>query len=192
MQKSLFRTKLSKDLIRQAVLHCDIQPDDSVLELGFGPGFGLKFAAECVKSGTGKVYGTDHSPDMVEEATKLIQKENLLENVELRLGDVHELFYKDESMDIVFHVNCYYFWDDRQKAITGIHRVLKYGGKMVTVFYKNDLVKAVEAGVLTKEEVDFERYMDELKLYNLCDVRMEEFNHTDSDATYVVIFAHKR
>lgn len=175
-----------------AVVHCNIQPDDSVLELGFGPGYGLKFAAECVKSGTGKVYGIDFSPDMVEEARIFLEGENLLDKVELKLGDVHELPYEDESMDVIFHANCYYFWDDRQKAITGIHRVLKDGGKMVTILHKDRLAKAVQVGLLNQEEADFERYMDELNLYNFCDVKMEEFKPPNSDETYHIIFAFKR
>ena len=46
----------------------DIQPDDRVLEIGFGPGIAIERAAELAKRG--KVIGVDHSELMLRQASR--------------------------------------------------------------------------------------------------------------------------
>lgn len=47
--------------------------------------------------------------------------------VSLHLCDVSAMPLKDNSVDKVFHCNCYYFWPDLRKAALEIHRVIKPG-----------------------------------------------------------------
>ena len=47
------------------VKHLGVQPDDKVLEVGFGPGVGLEVALRKVEDGSGKVYGLEISQQMV-------------------------------------------------------------------------------------------------------------------------------
>jgi len=49
----------------KAVENLDIQPDDNVLEVGFGSGGGLTNALKKVEQGSGKVYGIDISEQVV-------------------------------------------------------------------------------------------------------------------------------
>ena len=49
----------------KAVENLDIQPDDNVLEVGFGSGEGLTNALKKVEQGSGKVYGIDISEQVV-------------------------------------------------------------------------------------------------------------------------------
>ena len=49
----------------KAVENLDIQPDDNVLEVGFGSGGGLTNALKKVEQGNGKVYGIDISEQVV-------------------------------------------------------------------------------------------------------------------------------
>ena len=44
-----------------------VQPTDRVLEIGFGPGVAV---AELVRAGAGHVYGADHSPVMLRQASR--------------------------------------------------------------------------------------------------------------------------
>lgn len=46
----------------------DIQPDDRVLEIGFGPGIAIERAAELARRG--KVIGVDHSELMLRQASR--------------------------------------------------------------------------------------------------------------------------
>lgn len=48
----------------KAALHCGIQPGDTVLELGHGPGLGLHFAAKMLTEPRGHLIGVDYSEYM--------------------------------------------------------------------------------------------------------------------------------
>lgn len=47
--------------------------------------------------------------------------------VTLHLCDVAGMPLADNTVDKVFHCNCYYFWPDLRKATSEIHRVMKQG-----------------------------------------------------------------
>lgn len=49
----------------KAVENLDIQPEDNVLEVGFGSGGGLTSALKKVEQDNGKVYGIDISEQVV-------------------------------------------------------------------------------------------------------------------------------
>lgn len=50
----------------------------------------------------------------------------------LYLGDIAAMPLEDNTVDKVFHSNCYYFWPDLRKGSAEIHRVMK-PGKAVTL-----------------------------------------------------------
>ncbi|KAJ8019917.1 Sterol 24-C-methyltransferase [Holothuria leucospilota] len=189
MVKRFFK-KQSRPLEKATVMHCKIQPNESVLELGFGSGFGIQYAAQLVKNGSGKVYGIDFSPVMMTEAMELLKEEISSNKVQLTLGDVSDLPYRDDSIDKVFHCNCYYFWDDRQKVLNNIHRILRPGGLMITVLNRTFLQKMIGKGFLTEDQIDHERYINELGNH-FCDVDISDFNFRNSEKKYQVIRAFK-
>src|SRR5579862_6217167 len=53
---------------RLAITALRIDPSDTVLELGFGPGHAIQLMVR--EAVAGRVYGVDHSPVMMEQATK--------------------------------------------------------------------------------------------------------------------------
>src|SRR5271166_798513 len=54
---------------RLAIEALRVQPEDSVLELGFGPGYAIKTLASLAPNGC--VLGIDASPEMLVQATRL-------------------------------------------------------------------------------------------------------------------------
>jgi len=64
----------------------DIQPDDRILEIGFGPGIAIERAAELAKRG--KVIGVDHSEIMVRQASRRNATGIAAGRVDLRPGAV--------------------------------------------------------------------------------------------------------
>lgn len=57
--------KVNSQIVEEkAVLHSGIQPGDTVLELGHGPGLGLHFAAKMLTGPRGHLIGVDHSEYM--------------------------------------------------------------------------------------------------------------------------------
>lgn len=57
--------KVNNQVVEEkAVLHCQIQPEDTVLELGHGPGLGLHCAAKMLTGPRGRLIGVDYSEYM--------------------------------------------------------------------------------------------------------------------------------
>lgn len=81
----------------------DLEPGETVLDLGSGAGFDCFLAAEEVGE-SGQVIGVDMTPEMVEKARENVAKTDAT-NVEFRLGEIEQLPVSDASIDIVIS-NC--------------------------------------------------------------------------------------
>ncbi|XP_038079320.1 demethylmenaquinone methyltransferase-like [Patiria miniata] len=176
-----------------AVRLCHLEPQHHVLEIGFGPGVGLKAAAETIVGG--KVYGIDYSPEMVKEAQRSLESEIASGKVQVELGDAASLPYPDASMDRIYHCNCYYFWPEPAKVAGQLHRVLKPGGFMVTTLCLDSVRATAERGLFPDgTHWEPEPYMEALRNAGFSDVTMEDLLHADAEKkiTYQVILAHRK
>src|SRR6266566_3716781 len=88
----------------------DVQPDDRVLEIGFGPGVAVREVARRATSGL--VVGIDHSEVMLRQARRRNAAAVRDGRVDLRLGSAEHLPGFDESFDKILAVNSLMFWDD--------------------------------------------------------------------------------
>ncbi|EOR96233.1 2-heptaprenyl-1,4-naphthoquinone methyltransferase [Arcticibacter svalbardensis MN12-7] len=78
-----------------------------------------------------KIIGVDISAGMLEVAEKKIQKRGLSSKFEVRLGDSEKLLFEDNTFDAVtvaFGVRNY---ENLEKGLSDMLRVLKPGGKIV-------------------------------------------------------------
>ncbi|WP_414461538.1 class I SAM-dependent methyltransferase [Hyphomicrobium sp. DY-1] len=114
---------------RCAIAALDVQPHDTVLELGFGPGRGIVSLARQVMRG--KVLGIDHSPEMLDIAKRANRQEISHGRVHLRLGHFDDLPYADDSISKVIAINVAYFFGIEGKEIAEIYRVLQPRGRVV-------------------------------------------------------------
>ncbi|XP_043081308.1 uncharacterized methyltransferase YdaC-like [Puntigrus tetrazona] len=166
---------------------CNIQPEDTVLELGHGPGFGLQAAAQLLTGPEGKLLGVDFSRYMHEMASKRVKEHISRGKAVLYYSDVLTMPVEDNSVDKVFHCNCYYFWPDLKAGARAIHRVMKPGGIMVTTLRLDSVIKAANMKVLTGDQWRPEVYMEALRSSGFTDVRME--NKREKQITIQAIFA---
>jgi ubiquinone/menaquinone biosynthesis C-methylase UbiE len=108
----------------------DIQPDDRVLEIGFGPGLDIRRASS--KAWNGFVAGIDISKVMLGQARHRNKRAIRSGKVELRLGSMDlPLPYPADSFSKVFAINSFQFWGEPDKALLEIKRVLKPGGQLL-------------------------------------------------------------
>ena len=111
-----------------AIQALSLQPRDTVLELGFGPGEALKVIAAAAPQGL--VLGIDQSLDMLAQASRRNRLEIARERVQLRLGNFCSLPWPAESVDKVLAVNVAYFFSPGARDVSEAWRVLKPGGLM--------------------------------------------------------------
>lgn len=104
----------------------DVQQDDHVLEIGFGPGVDVR-RVSAAASGV-RVAGIDHSEEMLRQARKRNAAAVREGRVDLRLGPAFPLPFPDAVFDRAFSVNTVQFWPDRAVGLAELHRVLKPGG----------------------------------------------------------------
>nr|XP_006628440.1 PREDICTED: uncharacterized methyltransferase YdaC-like [Lepisosteus oculatus] len=173
-------------LEENAVKCVEIQPDDTVLELGFGLGLGLQAAAPLLR-GRGKLFGVDHSDYMFQKASERMRAEIESGKVTLFNGNIMGMPLPDSSVDKVYHCNCYYYWTNMEAVASEVHRVMKPGGLMVTTLRHSSNKKVALLNVFLDENWKPKVYMEALRATGFTDVRME--NKQDNKITFQAIFA---
>ena len=110
------------------LLAADLQPGETVIDLGSGAGLDCFLAG--VKVGRrGKAVGVDMTPEMLSTARR-IAKENRIRNVEFRLGEIENLPAADNFADVCIS-NCVINMSlNKGRVYREIYRVLKPGGRI--------------------------------------------------------------
>lgn len=109
-----------------------------ILELGFGHGQSMEFVGKkLAELGGGTLVGLDPSTQAIETATARFGDElKAAVNLQLLLGGVgtkeDKLPFPDNHFDIIYHLNCFYFWPDLAHGTAECYRVLKPSGKMLS------------------------------------------------------------
>jgi SAM-dependent methyltransferase len=114
---------------RLAIDALDPGPAEAVLELGFGPGWGLRTIAARARGA--RVYGVDQSARMLEQAKRMNEVAVSRGRMVLVRGALSPLPWIDEMFHKVLLVNVAYFLDVDGRDISEIHRVLRSGGRLV-------------------------------------------------------------
>ena len=116
---------------RWAVEHLALRDGDRVLELGCGPGVGVRFA---LQAGAGEVLALDHSIEMIRQADWRNRPAVADGRVVFRLGGLETLRHDDGPLDAAFMVNVVHFLPDRLHAFDMIGELLGEGGRLVVVY----------------------------------------------------------
>jgi len=130
------------------VRHLDLQPDETVLDLGSGAGIDVLLAADRVGPG-GKAIGVDMTPEMVERARQNAEKAGVA-NVEFRSGRLESLPVEDETIDAVTSNCVINLVPDKSLVFQEVARVLRPGGRLVIsdIVLDGELPEAVRNDVL--------------------------------------------
>jgi ubiquinone/menaquinone biosynthesis C-methylase UbiE len=110
----------------------DIRPNESVLEVGFGPGVIIQRLSKLVSAG--RVAGIDPSQEMVMQARA--RNATAIQNglVDLRRGSVDSLPFDDNSFDKALAINSMQVWPDPSTGMREMGRVMKSGARVALGF----------------------------------------------------------
>lgn len=108
----------------------DVKRGDVVLEIGCGPGMGMRAALKRVGPG-GFVAGVDHSALAVHYAAHSTHFDMLQGRATVMRADATDLPFRDLMFDRAFAVNAFQFWADPARALRETARVLAPRGRLV-------------------------------------------------------------
>lgn len=117
--KNAYMNRLTVELL-------NVQPDDRVLEIGFGPGTLIHMLAK--RATNGFVAGIDVSALMVKQASRRNREFIKTGRVELRQGTVSSLPYEDGRFTKICTVNTFHHWTSPENDFREVSRVLDEGG----------------------------------------------------------------
>jgi SAM-dependent methyltransferase len=127
--------------------HLNLQPGETVLDLGSGAGIDVFLSADRVGP-TGRVIGVDMTPAMLERARRNAEREGIT-NVEFREGRLEALPVADASVDAVTSNCVINLVPDKRVVFREIARVLRPGGRLVIsdIVLDGDLPEVIRSSV---------------------------------------------
>jgi SAM-dependent methyltransferase len=117
----------------------EVQPDDRVLEVGFGGGALL---AEILALGASETVGVDLSHEMVARGRHLFRREVADGRATIAEGSVDGLPLSNAAVDKAVSLNTIYFWPDAAAGMRELARVIRPGGMLVIGFEAPETLRA--------------------------------------------------
>uniref|UniRef100_A0A915EMA9 Methyltransferase domain-containing protein n=1 Tax=Ditylenchus dipsaci TaxID=166011 RepID=A0A915EMA9_9BILA len=171
-------SKQSRPVVCSAVQQLNVQPDDSVLEIGYGRGDGIEMLLDKLQDGVGAAYGLELSPYMNAVASNRFLLEMGDEDQKVFLDHANNVLvllpYPTGLFDGIYHVDVFYFWRNSQikEIVEELWRVLKPGKQLVCGMELSRLKKLEEQNILGPLEADPLRYLEHLEPAGFTDVKV--------------------
>jgi ubiquinone/menaquinone biosynthesis C-methylase UbiE len=125
----------------------ELQPGDTVLDLGSGGGLDCFLAAKIVGP-EGRVIGLDMTPEMLARARSTAERLGF-EQVEFREGYLEEMPVSDGSVDVIVSNCVINLSPDKPKVFAEMYRVLRPGGRIAV----SDIVTNGELPEVVRENM---------------------------------------
>lgn len=119
-----------------------VQPDDHILEVGFGSGIDIGRVSAIATHGF--IAGIDHSEVMVKQARKRNAVAIQAKHVDLQCASAASIPYTDAMFDKLFAINVAQFWPSPTEVLAELRRVLKPGG-LIALAIQPRIPNATEA-----------------------------------------------
>ncbi len=124
-RSNIIRNQWTVDLL-------EIEQHHQVLEIGCGPGVGLKAASKLITSGN--LTGIDHSATMLNQAQIRLSAEIKAGLCQLHLGNIKNLDEFPDKYNRIYSANVVQFFPDRQLAFQKIYEALVPAGMVASTY----------------------------------------------------------
>ena len=108
---------------RRIVKEAAIGRGQRILDVGTGTGVLIPYLLEAETCGM-EIFAIDYATEMI----KKFQEKHFPDNVKPLVMDIHETHFEDTFFDRVIANACYPHFEDREKALREVHRVLRERG----------------------------------------------------------------
>lgn len=122
-----------------ALHQLQLQPNDKVLEVGFGGGVNI----ERLLHESASLVGVDRSKDAVSAANRRFARERSQGRASFMLGEVEALPLADESCTKAVTVHTVYFWTSLDRGFRELYRCLQPGGLLIVGFVPKTRMEAM-------------------------------------------------
>ena len=170
----------------------NLQPGETVVDLGSGGGLDCFFAAQRVGA-TGRVIGVDMTPEMLAKARGNAARLGA-QNVEFREGYIEQLPVADGEADVVISNCVINLSPDKPQVFREIYRVLKPGGRVAVsdIVTRGELPQVVKTsmeawGACVAGALDMNDYAEGLRAAGFVDVQIEPKGKFDAGLSLIPI-----
>jgi SAM-dependent methyltransferase len=173
-----------------------LRPGEDVLDLGSGGGIDVLLSAKRVGP-TGRVYGVDMTPEMLELA-RANQARAGATNVEFLEGHIEAVPLPDASVDVVLSNCVINLSADKDAVFAEADRVLRPGGRLAIadIIADDDLDRSLQAGDAAWEAcisgaVTRQHYEAQLTVAGFVDIEITGSHQVGPGLTSVLVRARK-
>ncbi|MEZ0128367.1 class I SAM-dependent methyltransferase [Flavobacterium sp. LBUM151] len=129
------------NMTRHSVQNLNISKENKILELGHGNAGHLEFVLEQAENL--KYYGLEMSELMFQEARQINRNFVSQKQAFFSLYDGNIIPFEDTFFDKIFTVNTIYFWQEPEKLLSEIYRVLKPNGVFCITFAEESFMRTL-------------------------------------------------
>lgn len=115
---------------KKAIRMLKAEQPRQILDIATGTG---DFAIEALALKPDRVVGVDISPGMLEQGKKKMKKRGLNHLIDMQMGDSEKLLFENNTFDAVIVSFGVRNFENLEKGLSDMYRVLKPGGKAVVV-----------------------------------------------------------
>ncbi|MEO8533666.1 MAG: class I SAM-dependent methyltransferase [Flavobacterium sp.] len=127
------------NMTRHSIQNLNIAKENKILELGHGNAAHVESVLDTAEKPT--YYGLEMSELMFQEARKINRNYVSQKQAFFSLYEGNVIPFQDSFFDKIFTVNTIYFWEDPEKLLLEIYRVLKPNGNFCLTFAEESFMK---------------------------------------------------
>ncbi len=127
------------NMTRHSIQNLQIDSGNKILELGHGNAGHVEFIFEQAENI--KYYGLEMSELMFQEARQINRNYVSQKQAFFSIYDGNTIPFEDDSFNKVFTVNTIYFWQEPEKLLSEIYRILQSKGILCITFAEESFMK---------------------------------------------------